>query len=80
MLFFTNLWASMISAYRKFKWFFPVVAIFFALAMAGTTAAKKAAPKNQCVVCHTSGAKLIKLTRDLHKNDPKAESLSEGPG
>ena len=58
----------------------PVLALVFALAMAGTTAAKKSPSKNECLACHTSGAKLIKLTRELHKNDPKAESLSEGPG
>lgn len=52
------------------------MALFFALAMTGTSVAQK----NECLKCHTSGAKLIKLTTSLHKNDAKAESLSEGPG
>ena len=70
----------MLSANGKLKWCLPVLGLVLALTMAGTTAAKKQASKNQCLTCHTSGAQLIRLTRELHKNDPKAKSLSEGPG
>lgn len=39
------------------------------------------AAESQCVVCHTSGAKLINLTRELAAGKPAASSpLSEGEG
>ena len=40
-----------------------------------------AAKDSQCVKCHTSSGKLIKITRSLDKYKTKpAESKSKGPG
>jgi len=51
-----------------------------ALCLLSLPAGPVRAQKNECLKCHTSGPQLIKLTAALHKNDPKKESLSEGPG
>lgn len=40
-----------------------------------------AAEESQCIKCHTSSGKLIKITRGLDKYKAKpAESKSKGPG
>lgn len=39
------------------------------------------ATHSQCVACHTSPGKLIKITREIAKNQPPVHSpLSEGEG
>jgi hypothetical protein len=48
---------------------------------AGLPAVASAAERSQCVICHTSGARLIQITRQLAAERPAAASAeSEGEG
>lgn len=51
-----------------------------AMAIMGLWAHPAPAQDSQCVQCHTSSGKLIKITRMLAKDRPVVESKSTGPG
>ena len=38
------------------------------------------AKADECLNCHTSPGKLIKITREIEKSRPVIESKSKGPG
>ncbi|KIX12504.1 hypothetical protein [Dethiosulfatarculus sandiegensis] len=59
---------------------FSLAAISALVLVLAKAPAPEASSPNSCVECHTSAGKLINLTRDLHKDTPKVEDKSEGPG